>query len=141
MLLASRLGFEPDWASGFTIASSTRTEHRGSWKPLYGERDTMPDNYNELTVKLAQANGHRLTVQLRAYDGGVAVRYGADEAMQVTKELTDFHWPANSSAYEEHGTEGIYHLNPVSKIATGCQRPRMLTINIESPSTRLKLQF
>ena len=128
VLLPSRLGFEPDWANGFTIASSTRTEHHGSWKPLYGERDTMPDNYNELTVKLAQANGHGITIQLRAYDSGVAVRYGAAEAMQVTKELTDFHWPANSSAYEEHGTEGIYHLNPVSKIATGCQTPLTVTL-------------
>jgi len=128
VLLSSRLGFEPDWASGFRIASSVRSHHNDSWKPLYGERDRMPDVYNELTVKLTQANGHGLTVQLRAYDGGVAVRYGAQEAMQVSKELTDFHWPANSSAYEEHGTEGEYHLNPVSKIAARCQTPLTVTL-------------
>ncbi|MGD0501026.1 MAG: glycoside hydrolase family 97 catalytic domain-containing protein [Bryobacteraceae bacterium] len=127
-LLTSRLGFEPDWASGFTLASSARTNHRGSWKVLYGERDVMPDDYNELTVKLAQASGHGLTVQLRAYDGGVAVRYGAPEPMEVRKELTDFHWPANSSAYEEHGTEGVYSLNPVSRIAPLCQTPLTVTL-------------
>lgn len=128
VLLMSRLGFEPDGVGGFTLASSARTQHRGSWKPMYGERDNMPDNYNELSVKLAQANGHGLTIQFRAYDGGVALRYGAPVAMEVQKELTEFHWPANSSAYEEHGTEGEYHLNPVSKIAPRCQTP--LTVSL-----------
>ena len=33
LLLPSRLGLEPNWASGFTIASSARAQHRGSWKP------------------------------------------------------------------------------------------------------------
>lgn len=128
VLLTSRLGFEPDWKSGFTIASSARTQHRGSWKELYGERDMMPDNYNELTVKLAQGNGHGLTVQFRAYDGGVTLRYGAQGPMEVQKELTDFHWPASSFAYEEHGTEGVYDLNPVSQIAPLCQTPLTVTL-------------
>jgi len=94
VLLTSRLGFEPSWVSGFTVVSSARAQHRSSWKPLYGERDSMPDNYNELTVEMAQANGHGLTIQFRAYDEGLALRYGAKEPMEILKELTDFHWPA-----------------------------------------------
>ncbi|MGB6743162.1 MAG: glycoside hydrolase family 97 catalytic domain-containing protein [Terracidiphilus sp.] len=123
VLLPSRLGFEPDWVSGFRIASSERLHHSEYWKPLYGERDIMPDVYNQLTVKLAQSNGHELTVEFRAYDEGVALRYGAQGPMEAGKELTEFHLPANSFAYEEHGTEGEYSRNSVSKIAPHCQTP------------------
>ena len=77
----------------------------------------------QLTVKLARPTGHGIIVQFRVYDEGVAFRYGAEELLEVRKELTDFHWPANSSAYEEHGTEGEYFRSAVSKIATKCQTP------------------
>jgi alpha-glucosidase len=123
VLLSSRLGFEPNWVSGFKIASSERTHHSEYWKPLYGERDTMPDVYNQLAVKLTQSNGHELTVEFRAYDEGVALRYGVQEPMDTSKELTEFHWPTNTFAYEEHGTEGEYSRNSVSKIAPHCQTP------------------
>ncbi|HEX4031622.1 MAG TPA: glycoside hydrolase family 97 catalytic domain-containing protein [Terracidiphilus sp.] len=128
VLLPSRLGFEPDWVQGFTIASSARTHHSEYWKPLYGDRDRMPNVYNELTVKLAGPDGHSLAVEFRAYDEGVALRYGAEEPMNVSKELTDFHWPAKSFGYEEHGTEGKYSLNAISKIAPHCQTPLTVTL-------------
>jgi alpha-glucosidase len=128
VLLPSRLGFEPDWVQGFTIASSARTHHSEYWKPLYGDRDSMPNVYNELTVKLAGPDGHSLAVEFRAYDEGVALRYGAEEPMNVSKELTDFHWPAKSFGYEEHGTEGKYSLNAISKIAPRCQTPLTVTL-------------
>jgi alpha-glucosidase len=128
ILLSSRLGFEPDWVQGFTIVSSARTHHSEYWKPRYGDRDTMPDVYNELTVKLAGPDGHRLAVEFRAYDQGVALRYGAQEPMNVSKELTDFHWPANSFGYEEHGTEGVYSVSAISKIAPRCQTPLTIAL-------------
>lgn len=123
VILTSRLGFEPDWVSGFKIAFSQRTKHSDYWKPLYGERDTIRDVYSQLTIQLVQSGGHDLTVQFRAYDGGVALRYEAREPMEIGSELTQFHWPPGSFAYEEHGTEGEYALNPVSKIAPHCQTP------------------
>lgn len=128
LLLPSRLGLEPSWTKGFVVASSGRSEHRGAWKPLYGERASMPDNYNQLTVKLAQKGGAQIVVQFRAYDEGVALRYGTEQPIEVSKELTEFHWPAHSFAYEEHGTEGEYSRNPVSKIAPLCQTP--LTVEL-----------
>lgn len=123
VLLPSHLGFEPDWVNGFTIASSERTHHSEYWKPLYGERDTMPDVYNQLTVKLAKPDGNDLTVEFRAYDEGVALRYGAQEPMEIGKERTEFHWPVNSIGYEEHGTEGEYSRSAISKIERHCQTP------------------
>jgi len=129
VLLPSHLGLGPDWGQGFTIAAHTRTQHRQLWKPVYGERDIMPDNYNQLTIKLARPGGHTLNIEFRAYDEGVALRYGAQEAMEVDKELTEFHWPANSYGYEEHGTEGEYARSAISKIAPHCQTPLTVALS------------
>ncbi len=132
VLLPSRLGFGPLWAEGFSIASSERSHHNDTWIPLYGERDQMPDIYNQLTVQLSGKSGHGLLIEIRAYDEGVAVRYRAQEPMQAVVERTEFHFPAGSFGYEEHETEGEYARNPVSAIAANCQTP--LTVELAGGS-------
>jgi alpha-glucosidase len=123
VLLPSRLGFGPYWTAGLAIASSQRTHHSDTWVPLYGERDHMPNIYNQLTVQMRGKSGHGLLIEFRAYDEGIAVRYGAREPMGALVERTEFHFPAGSFGYEEHGTEGEYARNPVSTIAANCQTP------------------
>lgn len=89
VLLPSRLGFDAGWASGFTDSSNIRSHHDGHWKPVYGGRNLMPDVYNELTVGLAQSSGRALTVQLRSYDEGIAIRYSAPGGLETNMELTE----------------------------------------------------
>ncbi len=132
LLLPSRLGFESGWSDGFSIASSEVSQHKDTWRPLYGERDRIPDVYNQLTLRLTRKGNHQLVIQLRAYAEGVAVRYGALEPMHALKERTEFHFPSGSFGYEEHGTEGEYHRSPVSAIASGCQTP--LTVELADGS-------
>jgi Glycoside hydrolase 97. len=133
LILTSRLGFAPTMVDGFTFVSSKESRHRGSWKPLYAERDVIPDNYNELTVKLSKEPGRLLLLQFRAYDEGVALRYGTPRELSTDKELTEFHMPARSFAYEEHGgTEGEYHRAGVSEIGPQSQAP--LTIALQDGS-------
>lgn len=129
VLLPSRLGFDADWSSGFTVLSSTPSRHAEHWKPVYGERSLIPDVYNELTVRLTQPSGRVLNIQFRAYDGGVAVRYGAPGGLETQKELTEFHLPPDTLAYEEHGgTEGEYFRSPVSQVKPDCQSPLTLVL-------------
>lgn len=132
VLLPSRLGFDPFWAEGFTIASSESTHHDETWVPLYGERDHMPNIYNQLTVQMRGKSGHGLVVELRAYDEGVALRYRAQKPMEELVERTEFHFPAGSIGYEEHGTEGEYARSPISAIASNCQTP--LTVELSDGS-------
>lgn len=128
ILLPSRLGFAPQWMEGFSVASIERSHHRELWHPLYGERNRMPDIYNELTVRLQGKGNHALLIQFRAYDEGIALRYGAVQTMQNLVERTEFHFPAASFGYEEHGTEGEYSRIPISAIAPECQTP--LTVSL-----------
>ena len=130
LILASRLGLAPTMVDGFTFVSSKEIRHRGSWKPLYAERNVIPDNYNALTVKLEKKPGGLLLLQFRAYDEGIALRYGTPQELTTDKELTEFHMPAQSFAYEEHGgTEGEYHRTEVGGIGPQSQAP--LTIALQ----------
>lgn len=130
VLLRSRLGFDADWAGGFSVSSSIRSHHDEHWKPVYAERNLIPDVYNELTVGLKQPSGRVLTVQIRAYDEGVALRYSAPGGLETDKELTEFHLPPNTFAYEEHGgTEGEYFRSPASQVKPECQAPLTLALS------------
>lgn len=48
-----------------------------SWHPLYGERSTVREAYNEAIMYLSKKDGsnYRLNIEVRAYDEGIAFRY------------------------------------------------------------------
>src|SRR3546814_4240780 len=37
---------------GVTISEVKRSSFTGTWKPVYGERDEYPDNYNQAVIML-----------------------------------------------------------------------------------------
>lgn len=49
-VLSSHLGLAPSWANDLTLTSPVRSSNRSTWHPLYGERDTIPDSDNSLTL-------------------------------------------------------------------------------------------
>jgi alpha-glucosidase len=123
VVLASPLGIT-GWPAGKFKSAAQRTV-LGTWKPLYGERAVVPDNYRELTLAF-----ERLTIFLRAYEEGFAFRYRMEGrgAFEVQGEATAFRFPAGSHAWEEYGTEGEYKRVPVGEIKEKCERP--LTVEI-----------
>ncbi len=133
VVLESRLGLEPDLLEGFTLAGTQTSEHRGEWKPVCGERATIPDNYRELVVDLRQPSGRALWITFRAYDEGVALRYTltGDKPLTISGERTEFRFPPGTFGYEEHGTEGDYARVPVGDIQPWCERP----ITLECPGS------
>ncbi len=132
-LLSSHLGLDAGDSSPFAIASTSRRSHDSSWRPVYGERDVIPDHYNELDLTLTQAGAPSLRLELRAYNEGLAFRYVALHAMNVAAEKTTFRWASGAFAYQEHGgTEGVYSRVAIGKIAPQCQTP----LTIELPDGR-----
>lgn len=122
-VLESRLGMA-DWPSG-KLKSATQRTALGTWKPVYGERAVVPDNFKELTLLF-----ERLTIFLRVYEEGFAFRYRLEGrgSFEVSGEETTFRFPAGSHAWEEYGTEGEYKRVPVGEIQEKCERP--LTVEI-----------
>jgi alpha-glucosidase len=129
VVLPSELGFGAGLHDGFHNMKVTTRQHHETWKPIYGERDTMPNNYREMDVELMQSDGVRMQIDIRAFDEGVAFRYSVPAGMETDEELTEFHFPANSSAFEEHGgTEGEYFHTPISGIKPLCHAPHTVTL-------------
>ena len=130
----SRLGFEPDFTSGFQVVGSATRSHEGQWDNPFGERRIVPDNYVEMTVDLKHTSGKLLQIVFRAYNEGAAFRYAFP--MQETKEFqfsgehTEFHFPKETWGYEEHATEGEYRRVRIEDIHPWCERP--LTIEYAS---------
>ena len=130
IVLESRLGLEAALTNNFKLAGRAVTQHSGSWTNLFGERRIIPDNYTELNVDLTHTSGTLLRLTFRAYNEGAAFRYGfpAQETKEfkLNGEHTEFRFPENTFAYEEHATEGEYRRAHTADIQPECERPLTL---------------
>lgn len=124
MVLDSTLALE-GWEPGRYLGSGERTS-LSIWRPLYGERAAIPDNFRELTLHF-----ERLTLTFRAYEEGVAFRYRLEGkgAFEFAAEHSEFRFPAGAMAWEEHGTEGEYFRVPAARIKDNCERPLTVDTN------------
>ena len=113
----------PDYTArghgNYVVKSSAVRRCAGSWRPVWGTRAEYPDNYAELKVELAAQGGGEaeLSVAVRAYDEGIAVRYempletyALDE---IRRDRIDFALPPETVAWPIRETEGTYPEEPV----------------------------
>lgn len=111
------------------------SKHDDTWKPVYGERSTVADRYNQAVIALQRPGepGHAMNVIVRAYDTGIAFRYdipqqpGASELF-IASEQTAFTFAADHPAWAVYSAQGRYEHVPVSKIKDGCERPLVVQI-------------
>lgn len=73
------------------------------WKPLYGERNQYPEQYQQALIKLGPNKQAlpELHVEVRAYNEGVAFRYRVINQGKITieSELTEFALPKESELW------------------------------------------
>lgn len=131
LLLEAQLGTTL-YSGVYKALGHTVTKHESTWKPVYGERNSIPDVYNQLVARFEDkaAPFRPLEVIVRAYNEGLAFRYrilGSGPVLFLS-EFSEFRFPKGSQAWEEHGTEGEYKKVPVEAITSGCERP--LTVEL-----------
>lgn len=130
VILASRLGLlnnpngnpgAPNWNEKLVVVKTSVQSVDTSWKPVYGERDKIPDRYRELTLTLQDTlniNGREkgeMQLIVRAYDEGIAFRYFFSEStrtqiVEIGQEDTHFRLPPNSQFYATDHAQGSYTL-------------------------------
>jgi alpha-glucosidase len=115
LILESR--FALDGAARVLGRRSVRT----SWRPPYGDREVIPERYNEITIAAGADS-----IVIRVFDEGFAFRYRG--ALRMEREETTFRFPDGAVAYDEVGTEGEYSVKPVGEISANCERP--LTVDL-----------
>jgi alpha-glucosidase len=120
VVLTSRLGVItvdlPQWTSGFSVTGSNRRAVDETWHPVYGERSTVQDRYNECTVELIQ-NGdttRRLEVVIRIYNEGAAFCYRFPEdistsVLNIKDEKTEFAFEDSAIAYVTPSAQELYY--------------------------------
>jgi alpha-glucosidase len=69
-----------------------------------GKTSSVRDHYNSALVDLADKVGRKLTVEIRAYDDGVAFRYivppqPGGEKIRIEQELTEFNYSKDAITY------------------------------------------
>lgn len=138
LILPGRLGLDLNGIPmrKLRVIGASRQNRDETWQPVFGERATVRDHFNELTVELREdgAPGRRLTIIFRSYDEGAAVCYRvpAQPGMNkfgVTRELTSFRFAADHLCYPTYKAQGVYHEEPLSRVRPGCERP--LTVKVD----------
>jgi len=133
VIAESKLGLELGkipLGCGVEMLKETQGSSDTTWKPVYGERSSYRDNYNQLAVELRETVDpkRRLNLTFRVYNEGVAFCYtipkqaGLENA-DITKENSEFRFTADHAAWAVNSAQGVYGKTTISKIKTGCERP------------------
>ncbi|MGY5796459.1 glycoside hydrolase family 97 protein [Rheinheimera faecalis] len=110
VIKSSALGFafkgQPLLQTHLKADKVQKLSHNSSWQPVWGQRATIVDHYNEISLDLSEQGDKARQMQLvfRVYNDGVAFRYLLPKQPHLNKvvisdELTEFAFARNFSAW------------------------------------------
>ena len=135
-----------DWSSNLELYDVQTFSADTTWKPVYGERATVKDRYNGLTIYFRKADGkfaetsgydrnryYFMNITVRAYDEGIAFRYEFPEAanglfLHILSEKTSFRIPEGAVAFYERWAQGPYAKRTLEYWDDECERPLTLIL-------------
>ncbi len=99
--------FKPGYASLGTmeLASAKVTSLDETWTQVWGEKQEIRNQYNQLAVSLRETSGKKrtLNIEFRAFDDGIAFRYlypqQGESDLVIMDELTEFNLSADGEAW------------------------------------------
>jgi len=144
IVVDSRLGLAlkdaPALEAGFNINTISSSSNDSIYSPVYGERRTIRDHYNQLTVELQESNlpHRRLRLTFRAYNEGAAFCYTLPEQnslkrFTISAEKTQFRFADNHTAWAVYSAQGQYSKVPLSKVKSNCERPLTIEMKENGP--------
>lgn len=156
-LFESALAIENDpsnfWCENLTLLSVDNNSENSTWEPIYGERNIVRNNYNEIILHFNKygekahiekgENGthynkrrsYNMDIIVRVYNEGVAFRYHFPETsnglfLHIVGEQTSYTLPENTMAYYERWAQGPYSYLPLKNWPDESERP--LTLDLEN---------
>ncbi|MEB1795293.1 glycoside hydrolase family 97 protein [Xanthomonas campestris pv. campestris] len=123
------LGRDNKLGHGMTVQGSSSEDHDSRVTLTVGKTRQARDHYRQLRVQLVDAAQHRLEIELRAYDDGVALRYVLPKAgkLEIRNELTSFAFPRDYPCWTLNlGRFGTSHEGEYDAIAASKLRPHNL---------------
>ncbi|WP_217700065.1 glycoside hydrolase family 97 protein [Sphingobacterium sp. CZ-UAM] len=109
------------------IKSDKRTVSH-QWKPFFGERNAIKDNYNELELQLQSSGNHKkMQLYIRLYDEGIALRYGFDAddfaGSVINSEQTAFQFGSDATTWIAGAAQSAYTKTTLSQLKGEFERP------------------
>jgi alpha-glucosidase len=134
VILKSRLGIVtvdlPAWVDAFTLVGHARRTVDEVWKPIYGERSSVRDLYNECTIDLIKDRDTNNTLQviIRMYNEEAAFCYNFPEnlstsVLHIKDERTEFAFEEGTIAYVTPFAQELYHAVPLHDWSYGTTLP------------------
>ncbi|WP_405722929.1 glycoside hydrolase family 97 protein [Streptomyces sp. NBC_01537] len=109
-------------AGSTTVTAYQHWTKDSTWTPVFGRNATIRDYYQEMRWNLQDgASGVNFSVQLRAYNTGVALRYVLLDtgSATISDELTTWVFPANTTIYSARDEDAYTAIAPDAIPYTG----------------------
>ncbi len=120
-------------AAGWVLKETARNSVRSVWKPVWGKREAVPEQYHEMILHLSGPGSVVLRVTARAYNDGVAFRYAfpsvPDAGLNVSAELTQYCFAGDYTAWFYNGEHE--NIGPEKLSETSGQRMPVMTIRAD----------
>lgn len=124
------------WCENLRITDKIVSSHDTEWRPAYGEKALIRDNYNKVAIHLIKDDNpiYKMDIDIRVYNEGVAIRYYFKENekgtyYRVMSEHTEFSMPEGTKAWFTGWAQGAYKLMPLSEWPQESERPLTLALD------------
>lgn len=129
--LGVQLGADDRIDRGLRVLDVRHGEADATYARVAGKNREVRDRYRQMEVDLADAQGRRLGLVLRAYDDGIALRYRlplpASGDLVVKEDLTGFLFPRDYACWALNlGRFGTSHEGEYDPVAASTLRPHHL---------------
>ena len=121
---------------GWLLNKSTQKSVNSVWKPIWGKRAVVPDQYNELCLDLKGDDAtvlNSLRLEARAYNDGVAFRYSIPTEVKngsvASVELTKYNFSGDYTAWFYNGEHE--NLGPGKLSETNGKRMPVMTVKAD----------
>jgi len=133
--MALKIDRHAHWFDNLAVTSVKAGSSDTRWKPRNGERSEVRDHYNSAAIEMVKDDNpiYKITLELRAYDQGVALRFFFPENekgtyYRITRENTEFALPAGTKAWFHGWAQAPYALLPLKDWPDESERPLTLEL-------------
>ena len=147
-LANSTIGFDMDELSAreFFLYKTKKNSVSSSWQTVYGDRKTIPDNYNQAVFYFKEKEKGTIQLQVicREYNEGFAFQYKLywnNKTITLKDECSTFQFPGNETAWVSNRAQSPIHAIKIDDIKDEAERPLTVKINEGSTSNQVLKYF
>lgn len=116
------------------VINQIRNSVDQTWQPIYGEKSSIPELYNELILSLqSDGNQKEMVLKIRLYNEGVAFQYAFDKMdfwnRVVEAEKTQFLFNKDCPTWVSSNAQSAYSQTKLSALQGAGDRPQVVQIN------------